>query len=110
MEKLACAKDSPFPNSKYVALHTDGHLYLYSGSTATKFMTCMSVTGVFQHPLDLIEFSNCCDCSTPAPCFDIATTDYPIQPHFIDLIKREIVTELANLKQIQEDKVNDSDA
>ena len=34
--------------------------------------------------------------------------EYPLQPHFIDLIRQEIVKELAGLDQIPEDKKNDA--
>lgn len=109
MNKMVYSEDAPFPKSKYVALHTDGHLYINSKSPSLKFLDCISITGVFEHPLDLISYNNCCDCKNADKCYDMSTTDYPIQPHLIDIIKSEIVNELANLNQIQEDKINDSD-
>ena len=79
-----------------------------SGGNALKLLECINVTGVFENPLDLIEYQNCCSCDIPDSCFDIETTDYPIQPHYIDVIKNEIVSELAKLKVIKEDKTNDA--
>lgn len=110
MDGITYAGDSPFPNSVYASLHTDGHLYLNSEANGFRFLNCITVTGVFEHPLDLQSFKNCCGCTDTDSCYDMSTTDYPIQPHLIDLIKNEIVNELVKLKQIPEDKLNDSDS
>lgn len=107
-EKAVYASEAPFPNSIYAFLHNDNHIYLTSKGNALNLLECINVTGVFENPLDLIEYKNCCSCDEPTACFDIETTDYPIQPHYIDVIKNEIVNELARLDVIKEDKTNDS--
>ena len=107
-DKAVYASGAPFPNAVYAFLHNDGRVYLKSEGSALKLLECINITGVFENPLDLIEYQTCCSCETATSCFDIETTDYPIQPHYIDLIKNEIVIELAKLKVIKEDKTNDS--
>ena len=71
-------------------------------------LTYPSKTGVFEDPLDLVNYTNCCSCTDVAPCFDEHTINYPLQPHYIDLIKSEIVKDLVQKLQIPEDKTNDS--
>jgi hypothetical protein len=41
-------------------------------------------------------------------CFNADTTDYPLQPHYIDLIKEEIVNQLTNRLRLPDDKINNS--
>ncbi len=108
-ERAVMAVDAPFPNSIYSFLHTDGRVYFQSQGNGLALLECVSITGVFEHPLELSEFSTCCSCNDSQSCFDMSTSDYPIQPHIIDIIKKEIVNELMNLKQIPEDKINDGD-
>jgi len=84
---------SPFKNSIYSFLNDDGHIYLLSESIGLKLIECITVSGVFEDPLSLNLFNDCCGCATPQPCFDINTTNYPLQPHYIDLIKNEIINE-----------------
>ena len=46
-----------------------------------------TITGVFENPLDLANYTNCCSCtSNSLPCFDEMTSNYPLQPHYVDLI------------------------
>lgn len=107
-EKAVYASGAPFPNAVYAFLHNDNRIYLKSNGSALKLLECINISGVFENPLDLIKYQNCCSCDSDNTCFDIETTDYPIQPHYIDIIKNEIVNELAKLKNIKEDKTNDS--
>lgn len=100
--------NAPYPNAIYAFLHTDDHIYFVSGNKNTNLLSCVSVEGVFEHPLDLVNYSTCCGCDDAQPCFDLLTSDYPIQPHYIDIIRTEIIEELANLDKIQEDQVNNS--
>lgn len=107
--RTAYLDGASFQRAIYSFLDEDGYIYVTAGSgDAFKLLNCLTITGVFEDPLELRNYQNCCGCSTPSPCFDDATTDYPIQPHYIDLIKKEIVVELAQLDRIQEDKENDS--
>ena len=99
---------SPFKNSIYSFLNDDGYIYLISENKGLRLIECITVSGVFEDPLELKIYNNCCGCEIPAPCFDINSTDYPLQSHYIDLIKIEIISEYVKLLQIPEDKTNDS--
>lgn len=101
---------SPFVNAVYAFLDDDNYIYVYSNMESFKLIECITVSGVFQDPIELSNYSNCCNCKITAEttCFDLATTNYPLQPHYVDLIKSEIVNELASLKQIPEDRENDA--
>lgn len=92
----------------YAFLDPSGYIYVYSKSDL-RLLDCLTVTGVFQDPLELKNFPACCNCSVEEnPCYDDATTEYPLQSHFIDIIRNEIVQELALRTQIKEDTVNDA--
>lgn len=108
-DKAVYVVNSTFPNSTYSFLHNDGHIYIFSKNDGYKNLECINIEGVFEHPLELSKFNNCCGCTTSQPCFDMLTSDYPIQPHYVDIIKNEIVMELSQLKQIPEDKINNAD-
>lgn len=99
---------APFKHTIYAFLDDDGYIYLYSGSEDYKHLDCIKIAGVFVDPLELENFKNCCDCDDSNVCFDRMTMDYPIQPRYVDLIRREIVEELFRKKQIPEDIENDS--
>lgn len=107
-DKAIYVADAPFPNSVYAFMHSDEHIYLTSNSKNINLLECINVEGVFEHPLDLASFSNCCGCDDVQPCFDRLTSDYPLQPHYIDIIRSEIISELAQMKPIPEDKLNDA--
>lgn len=107
-EKANFIEGATYSNSIYTFLDTDGYLYLYSSSSDYKLLECITVTGVFEDPLDLSNFKDCCDCETSNACFDKENSEYPLQPHYIDLIRKEIISELIQEKQIKEDKVNDA--
>jgi len=100
---------SPFHNAIFAFLDNDMHIYIISKLPEINMIECISVTGIFANPLDVRNFKTCCGCDDAIPCFDIATTDYPLQPHYIDLIKAEIVQELARAAGFHEDKENDAD-
>lgn len=106
--RLAYMDGATFPNSLYAYLDTDNHIYVVSKDNDFKLLECLTVTGVFEDPLALSDYSSCCGCDTPKPCYDEMESDYPLQPHFIDLIKNEIVNDLIRKFQIPEDKVNNS--
>lgn len=97
-EKAVYAANSSFPNSVYAFLHNDDKMYLVSSNPALRMLESIDVTGVFEHPLDAIPQGG-----------ETLDMEYPIQPHFVDLIKNEIIKELAALSQIPEDKINNSD-
>lgn len=106
--KAVYSGNSPFSKGIFTFLDNDRYIYLLSDEDSLNMLECITVTGVFEDPLDLKDYTNCCNCTDATPCFDINTVDYPIQPHYIDLIKSEIVKELTRQLTIPEDKENDA--
>lgn len=108
-EKIAYIDGAQFSNGIYSFLDDDGYLYAYSLSDSYKLLKCVTLIGVFSDPISLESYPNCCDC-TPSenPCFNEETTEYPLQPHFIDLIRLEIVRELSGIKQFPQDRENNA--
>lgn len=109
-DKVPYLKDSPFKNSIYAFIDSDNYVYLISSNTTYKLIDCLNVAGIFENPLELSEFTNCCGCpeSEQTVCYDQNESEYPLQPHYVDLIKREIVNDLMKVKQMPEDKINDT--
>jgi hypothetical protein len=108
-EKAPFLKSAPFGKSIYAFLDTDYHIYFVSTSDTYKLIDCITVSGIFENPLDLTEYTNCCICpDNVEPCFDEMNSEYPLQPHYVDLIKNEIINDLLRLKGVPEDKENDS--
>lgn len=107
-EKAIYSKYSPFSKSIFAFLDNDKHIYILSELDTIDMLECITITGVFEDPLALISYTNCCDCENSPSCFDEDTTEYPIQPHYVDIIKNEIVSELAIKSNIKEDQSNDS--
>jgi hypothetical protein len=108
-QKAVYSQFSPYNSSIYAFLDNDMHIYIVSKSTEINLIECISVTGVFEDPLDMMNFKTCCGCDDAKPCFDIYTTNYPLQPHYIDLIKAEIIRELTISINTPQDKENDAD-
>ena len=82
---------------------------MYSKDDSYKLLECITITGVFQDPSDLSNYTNCCDCSIEdSPCYNEITDEYPLQPHYIDVIREEIVKDILRTKQVKEDNTNDS--
>lgn len=107
-DRAPFAEHSNFPNAMYAFLDVDGYIYVHSSEDSYKLLNCLTVTGVFEDPTSLSAYSTCCDCGNPLPCFDLDNSEYPLQPHYIDLIREEIIRDLIRSVQIPEDKVNDS--
>lgn len=107
-EKAIWSKYSPFPDSIYAFLDTDQYVYLVSESNAVKLIKCITITGIFEDPLELKNYKNCCGCEIPTNCFDDDLTDYPLQAHHIDNIREEIIRTLIGTLQLPEDKNNNS--
>lgn len=100
---------SRFNGAIFAFLDEDGYIYVTAPSgNEFKLLDCLTVTGIFEDPLELINFQNCCGCDDAESCFDRATTDYPLQPHYIDLIRREIVQDLLQFLKMPEDRDNNS--
>lgn len=107
-EKASYLSNAYHPNKIKTYLHNDGYLYFISNDDI--FLECVSITGVFENPLDLIDYSNCCDCDDQnnTPCIDIDTIEYPLEIELIDIVREDIIRDLLRVKQIPEDKINDS--
>lgn len=108
-DRAIWSKYSPFPESIYSFLDTDNYIYLLSESYSVKLIDCITVTGIFEDPLELKEFKNCCGCVKAEICFDEDETEYPLQAHHIDNVRLEIIKDLVGTLQIPEDKINDAD-
>jgi hypothetical protein len=61
---------SPFKNNIFAFLDNDNHIYLISESESVKLIECITVTGIFDNPLDLENYTNCCGCKDKPKCFD----------------------------------------
>lgn len=108
--KAAYIDNAPYSNSIYAFIDVDNYIYVYSKSDAYKVLDCITVTGVFEDPLSLSAYTNCCGCTDSASvCYDEASSDYPLQPHFIDLIREEIIKDLIRGIQLPEDTENDGE-
>lgn len=109
--KALYSNNAPFKNGVYVFLDDDLRLYFVSGMSELKaFLECITVTAIFENPDELKNYFNCCNCETPAQCFDDDIDQYPIPAHHIDSIRNEIVELLLNKFKFPEDKVNDGDS
>lgn len=109
IDRLHYIKNSAFPNNIYSFIGVDNYVYVYSLNESYELIECLSITGVFEDPLELQNYKNCCDCEEEKPCFDMMTTDYPLQPHYIDIIRNEVVQSLIGKLHIPTDKTNDSE-
>lgn len=108
-ERALYSMHSSFNNGIFAFLDNDLHIYFISKLDTLKLIECVTVTGIFEDPLELLNYTNCCGCNDASPCFDLDTVDYPLQPHYIDLIRGEIVQDLTSKFKIPEDNQNDSE-
>ena len=108
-ERALYSMHSSFNNGIFAFLDNDLHIYFISKLDTLKLIECITVTGIFEDPLELLNYTNCCGCNDASPCFDLDTVDYPLQPHYIDLIRGEIVQDLTSKFKIPEDNQNDSE-
>ncbi|HEX8586049.1 MAG TPA: hypothetical protein VF680_16770 [Allosphingosinicella sp.] len=103
------SKYSSFGRSIYAFLDNDDYIYLVSESDAIKLIECISVSAIFEDPMLLKDFNNCCGCQIPKPCYDPLTTEYPLQAHHVDNITEEIIKTLIRKLQLPEDETNNAD-
>lgn len=109
-DKAPYIEDAPYPNALYAFLDNDNYIYVYSASDSYKLLECITVTGVFEDPTSLEEYSDCCGCSaSQSPCFSVDDSEYPLQPHYIDVIREEIIRDTLRTLQVPEDKINNSE-
>lgn len=108
-ERIAFIEGTSFVDSLYAFIDTDNYLYVYSLGDGYKLLDCVTVTGVFEDPISLADYPACCDCTAfTNPCYNELEDDYPLPPHFIDVIREEIVKDIVRTMTINEDKENDS--
>ena len=108
-DKVPFLQGATFKNGIYAFLDNDNYIYVVSPTDSYKLLECITITGVFEDPLSLANYSNCCNCEEDSSsCFDELESEYPLQPHYIDLIRKEIISDLLEVKNVQEDKTNDS--
>lgn len=107
-ERAVWSQYSPFAESIYAFLDTDKYIYLISKSETVKMIDCITVTGIFEDPLELQNYKNCCNCGDAKPCFDENETEYPLQAHHTDSIRNEIIQTLIGSLNVPEDKTNDA--
>lgn len=108
-EKALYASYSKFNKSIYAFLDDDLHIYFVSKSDVLNLLECITVTGIFEDPLELQNYKNCCSCDDSVRCFNLLTTDYPLQPHHIVSIREQIIQNLLRTLQLPEDKNNNAD-
>jgi len=107
-ERAVQIQYSPFPDSVYAFLDVDMKIYLISKSEAVKLIDCITVTGIFEDPLELQNYKNCCGCDDAKPCFDENETEYPLQAHHIDHVRSEVIQSLIGSLNVPEDEINDA--
>lgn len=107
-ERAIWSKHSSFGQAVYAFLDDDQYIYLVSESNAVKLIECITVSGIFEDPLELRNYANCCGCEIPKKCFDDLTTDYPLQAHHVDNITEEIIKKLVGRLQLPKDETNNA--
>jgi hypothetical protein len=93
----------------YAFLDPDGYIYVFSKNDI-KLLDCLTITGVFSDPMELKNYSTCCDCKqSDNVCYDPDTQEYPMQQHLIDIVRSEIINELSQRETVKEDTENDAE-
>ncbi len=107
-EKAVYASNSKFPNEIHAFLHDDNRMYLTSQRKGFKLLDCISVSGIFEDPLEVAKFQDCCNCPTATTCFNPDVDEYPIPPELVKFIRQDVINELLVHKDIPEDKQNNA--
>lgn len=108
-ERAFFTQHSPFKNTLTSYLDTDGYLYVIGKKITHKLIDCLTVTGIFEDPLELSKFKDCCNCETSTSCFDIETMDYPVPAHLVISIRETVIRQIIGSLQIPSDTINNSD-
>lgn len=90
-------------NIVFATLDTDGYIYLKSRNPFYRSLEAVTVTLLMDNPEDAHAFQ----CNGVA-CYDNTNDEYPLKAWMADIIIMEIVNELANLKQIPTDSLNNA--
>ncbi|AGO48963.1 virion structural protein [Cellulophaga phage phi14:2] len=97
------ANHSIFKKAIKVFLHNDDRLYFILPTDDT-LLENVSITGVFEDPLDLALERYCTECNTE--CYDPYEHNYPLTPHLIKLVRNDIIRELSGRERLKEDTNN----
>ena len=92
-------------NTIYGMLHDNKHFYFKSANKFIRTFEWVSFTVLAENPMELSEYS--CD-SGGTVCYNPDLDKYPVKGHIADVIIATIVEELAGLKQIPEDVINNA--
>jgi hypothetical protein len=106
-ERALFSKYSPIKNTIFSFLDNDGYIYLISESPSVKLIECITVTGIFEDPLELENFNSCCKCEN-IKCFNFDESEYPLPAHHIGNIRTEIIKSLVGTLNIPEDNDNNA--
>lgn len=93
-------------NAVFAFLHSNGHIYLKSKKSFYKSLDAITVTAVLENPEEVTLFKGCGGPNTP--CYTLDKDRYPVKNWMIDLIIKEIINELARMKSLPEDNLNNS--
>lgn len=91
-------------NTIFAFYHSNGHIYLKSKTDFYKSMDAISVTAVFDNPMDAEKFK----CGGDTACWDSTIDSYPIKEWMTDLIIKEIIRDIILTKSIPEDETNNA--
>lgn len=106
-ERIVYSGEGTFENNQVFAfLHDDGHIYLKSKDKMFRSQETISVTALLDNPDEAVFFTGCNGSSNP--CYDVLQSRYPLKGWMADLIITMVIAELAQLKQLPEDKQNNS--
>jgi hypothetical protein len=92
-------------NNIYGTLHDNKYFYFKSANKFIRSIEWMAFTLLPHNPMDLTEYQ--CD-PEGTICYNPDVDSYPITGDMADVVINSIVEELANLKQIPEDVVNNA--
>lgn len=79
----------------------DRYIYVLNNPGVKK----ISVTGVFEDPMDLAAIPSC----SGAACY-LPDNEYPVSAHMIPQLKQIVLEDLMKMRQIGEDKEGDNDS
>jgi len=106
-DKIIYAGEGPFEKRAVFAyLDNDGHIYLKSKVSSYKSKETISVTSLLDNPDDAAMFTGCNN--NFDSCYDVLTSRYPMKSWMTETIIKTIISELASLKPLPADTVNNS--
>lgn len=91
-------------NIIYAFPNTDNKIYLKSNNQFYNTLEYINVTILPENPLDLVKYK----CDPSNQCYNPEVEIYPVKTWMADIIINTIVEELARLKAIPEDRINNA--